>query len=103
VLPAANGVRVEVSAAAVEDIARLATTHRLPADTNERIKRSVRALGRFPRLGAALAGGGWEGFHFLLGPWRWMVIVYEIDEEADRIVIVTVQDGRSSAAASGSR
>jgi plasmid stabilization system protein ParE len=95
--------RVEVTAAAADDIARLKITHRLPPDTNERIKRSLRALTRFPRLGTLLEGGGWEGFRFVLGPWRWMVVVYEYYEEEDRVVIVTVQDGRSSSAATAPR
>ena len=93
--------RVELSAAAIEDIARLTLTHRLPSDTNERIKRSVRALGRFPRLGTELEGEGWEGLRFILGPWRWMIIVYEL--YGDERVIVTVQDGRSSSAATSAR
>ena len=91
--------RVEVSAVAAEDIARLTITHSLPADTNERIKRSIRPLARFPQLGAALEGGGWDGFRFVLGPWRWLVIVYEYVEAEDRVVIATVQDARSSKAA----
>jgi plasmid stabilization system protein ParE len=95
--------RVEVSAAAAEDLARLKITHRLPADTNERFKRSVRSLERFPRLGTLLEGGGWDGFRFLLGPWRWTVIVYEHNEDDDRVVIVTIQDGRSSSAATAAR
>jgi plasmid stabilization system protein ParE len=95
--------RVEVSAAAADDIARLAVTHSLPPDLNERLKRSLRALGRFPRLGTALEGGGWDGYRFVLGPWRWMVIVYAYLEEDDRVVIVTVQDGRSSTAAKSIR
>jgi len=95
--------RVELSAVAVDDIARLRITHRLPADTNERIRRSLRALALFPRLGASLDAGGWEGFRFLLGPWRWMAIVYEYREPDDLVVIVTVQDARSSSAAIGAR
>ena len=91
--------RVVVSAAAAEDIARLKITHRLPADTNERMKNSVRSLGRFPRLGTLLDAGGWEGFRFVLGPWRWMVIIYDYVEDEDLVVIATVQDGRSSSAA----
>ena len=70
--------RIEVSRAAVEDIERLRVTHSLPADTNERIRNSLRALEQFPRLGTALEGSEWEGLRFLLGPWRWMVIVYEV-------------------------
>jgi plasmid stabilization system protein ParE len=91
--------RVEIGAAAAEDIARLRVTHRLPNDTNERITRSLRSLEDFPRLGTLLSAQGWEGFRFLLGPWRWMVIVYEFYEDDDRVVIVTVQDARSSSAA----
>ena len=95
--------RVEVTAAAVEDVRRLIVTHRLPSDTNERIRRSLRALERFPLLGTELTGGGWDGLRFLLGPWRWMVVVYEVYDDAERVVIVTVQDGRSSQSATSGR
>lgn len=95
--------RVEVSRAAADDIARLCVTHSLPPDTNERIRRSLRALKQFPQLGTALEGEQWAGFRFVLGPWRWMVIVYEIYDGDDRVVVVTVQDGRSSNAATASR
>ncbi len=88
---------------AAEDLSRLRTTHRLPSDTNERLKRSIRSLGQFPRLGTLLDSGGWEGFRFVLGPWRWMVIVYDYYEDEDRVVIATIQDGRSSSAATASR
>jgi plasmid stabilization system protein ParE len=80
---------------AAEDLARLIVTHSLPADTSERVKRSLRPLADFPLLGAALEGR-WQGFRFILGPWRWMVIVYLVDEE--QVSVVTVQDGRSSRA-----
>ena len=95
--------RVEVTAAAADDLARLEVTHRLPADTRDRFKRSASALGRFPRLGTPLENGGWEGLRYVLGPWRWMVVVYEHIEDEDRVVIVTVQDGRSSASATAAR
>lgn len=91
-------VRVELAAAAVEDLDRLIATHSLPADTRRRVKRSLRSLERFPRIGPALAGG-WKGFRFLLGPWRWMLIVYVFREDEGRVIVVTIQDGRSSAAA----
>ena len=87
--------RVVVMPTAAEDLARLIVTHSLPADTSERVKRSLRALADFPLLGAALEGR-WQGFRFILGPWRWMVIVYLVDEE--QVSVVTVQDGRSSRA-----
>jgi len=34
-----------------------------------------------------------------LGPWRWMLVVYVYFEDDDRVVIVTIQDARSSRAA----
>jgi plasmid stabilization system protein ParE len=77
---------------------RLIRTHSLPEDTKQRFRRAVRSLARFPRLGPAL-DGRWAGFRFVLGPWRWMLVVYVHLEEDDRIVIVTIQDARSSRAA----
>jgi hypothetical protein len=94
--------RVEFAAAAVEDLGLLIRTHSLPADTPARVARSVRGLERFPRLGPALTGR-WDGFRFLLGPWRWMLLVYVHIEDEDRVVIVTVQDARSSSAATMAR
>jgi hypothetical protein len=87
--------RVVVMPTAAEDLARLIVTHSLPADTSERVKRSLRPLADFPLLGAALEGR-WQGFRFILGPWRWMGLVYLVDEE--QVSVVTVQDGRSSRA-----
>lgn len=91
--------RVEFSRAAVEDLALLESTHSLPRDTRERVRRSVGALERFPRLGRLFEDGEWAGLRFVLGPWRWMVILYLHDELEDRVVVVTVQDGRASTAA----
>ncbi|HEY3017244.1 MAG TPA: type II toxin-antitoxin system RelE/ParE family toxin [Gaiellaceae bacterium] len=88
-------VSVELTQAAIEDLERLISSHSLPPDTKERVKRSLRPLADFPRIGAPLSGR-WQGFRFLLGPWRWMLIVYEYFEDEGRVVIVTIQDGRSS-------
>jgi plasmid stabilization system protein ParE len=94
--------RVELSAAAAEDLERLIRTHSLPADTKKRVKRSLQPLRRFPLLGAALEGR-WSSFRFVLGPWRWLVIVYVYLEADERVVVVTIQDGRSAHAPSASR
>jgi hypothetical protein len=90
---------VELALAAVEDLEDLIRTHSLPADTRTRVARSLRALERFPRMGPALSGR-WDGFRFLLGPWRWLLLVYVFIEPDDRVVIVTIQDARSASAAS---
>ena len=94
--------RVELAVAAVEDLDSLIRTHSLPTDTRARVARSLRALDRFPLLGPALSGR-WEGFRFLLGPWRWMILVYVFIELEDRVVVVTVQDACSSTAATTAR
>ena len=65
-------------------------THSLPADTRTRFGRSVASLADFPRLGRLLEGGGYDGLRFVLGPWRWMIIVYDFDREADVVQILLV-------------
>jgi hypothetical protein len=87
-----------VSAVAIEDLDRMILTHSLPGDTRARVKRSLRVLERFPRLGRELEGR-WEPFRFILGPWRWLLVVYFYDEQEDVVLVATIQDARSSSAA----
>jgi hypothetical protein len=94
--------RVELALAAVEDLEGLIRTHSLPADTRARVARSLRALERFPLMGPMLSGR-WEGFRFLLGPWRWLLLVYVFMASENRVVVVTIQDARSSTAATATR
>jgi plasmid stabilization system protein ParE len=94
--------RVELAQTAVDDLERLISTHSLPPDTTERVKRSLRTLEDFPHIGAPL-GGRWQGFRFLLGPWRWMLVVYEYFDDEERVVVVAIQDGRSSRAVTATR
>lgn len=89
--------QVELARAAVADLDRLVRTHSLPRDTRERVRASLEPLRRFPRLGPELTGR-WEGFRFLLGPWRWMLLIYVFDEHRERVVIVTIQEARTSSA-----
>ncbi len=89
---------VRLSAVAVEDLQRMILTHSLPAGTKARVARSLEPLSRFPLLGRQLEGR-WSPFRFILGPWRWMLIVYVYDEPLDVVFIVTIQDARSSSAA----
>jgi hypothetical protein len=93
---------VELATTAVEDLDTLIRTHSLPDDARARVARSLRPLERFPLMGPAL-GGRWEGFRFLLGPWRWLVLVYVYIESEDRVVVTTIQDARSSRTATASR
>jgi mRNA-degrading endonuclease RelE of RelBE toxin-antitoxin system len=86
-----------VSEAAGARLERLILTHSLPSDTRDRVKRSLRIVEQFPHAGRELAGE-WAGFRFVLGPWRWLVIVYSYDQNEDVVHVVTVQDARSSQA-----
>ena len=93
---------VELALAAVEDLDALIRVHSLPADTRPRVKRSLRGLERFPLMGPALTGR-WQGLRFILGPWRWLLLVYVHIEAEDRVVVVAVQDARSSTAVTAVR
>jgi plasmid stabilization system protein ParE len=88
---------IVVTPTAVENLDTLVRTLSLPRNTRDRVKSSLRPLSRFPRLGAPLEGR-WADFRFMLGPWRWMLIVYVYEEATDRVAVVTIQDARSAAA-----
>jgi len=90
--------RVELSLAAVENLDRMIVTHSLPSDTRARVKRSLGILEQFPLVGRQLEGR-WQPLRLLIGPWRWLLLVYLYDEHDDLIVVVTTQDARSSSAA----
>jgi hypothetical protein len=92
---------VRLSVVAVDDLDRMILTHSLPADTRARVARSLRALERFPRIGRELEGR-WHPLRFALGPWRWMLVLYVYDERDDTVLIATIQDARSSSAATSS-
>ena len=89
---------VVVTPTAGENLDTLVRTLSLPRNTRDRVKASLRPLSRFPRLGAPLEAR-WAAFRFVLGPWRWMLIVYVYDEATDRVAVVTIQDARSAIAA----
>ena len=95
--------RVVVTPEAVAALGRLVISHSLPADTKERFRHAIEPLETFPLLGRELEGGGYNGLRFVLGPWRWMVVVYAYDEAKDVVGVLTVQDARSPAAATSFR
>jgi plasmid stabilization system protein ParE len=75
----------------------LIESHSLPESTPERFRQSTEPLRRFPLVGAPL-GGRWAGLRFILGPWRWMIVVYRYREERDAVEIITIRDARSARA-----
>jgi plasmid stabilization system protein ParE len=95
--------RVIVTPEAVAALDRLIVSHSLPADTKERFRRSLQPLATLPRLGREIEGHVYDGLRFVLGQWRWMVVVYEHNESGDVVGVVSVQDARSSSAATNYR
>jgi len=89
--------RVELSLTAIERLDRMIVTHSLPADTQARVQRSLRVVERFPLIGRQLEGP-WRDLRFIVGPWRWLLIVYAYEEPADRVLVVSIQDARKSTA-----
>jgi plasmid stabilization system protein ParE len=88
---------VELSLAAIERLDRMIVTHSLPVDTRERVQRSLRVLERFPSIGREL-DERWGGLRVIVGPWRWLLIVYVYEQSVGRVLVVAIQDARSSAA-----
>lgn len=93
---------VALTRLAVDELETVIRTHSLPTDTKQRVMASLRALERFPRIGPELSGR-YSGQRFVLGPWRWLLLVYSFEEARDRVTVLSVQDARSSGAATASR
>ena len=62
------------------------------------MRQRLEVLEAFPRVGRRLEGR-WHSYRVLIGPWRWMLFVYLVLDEEDRVLIVTVQDARAADAA----
>ena len=90
--------RVVVTERAQTNLRTMIRTHSLPPTTRERVRLAITPLAAYPQLGPRLVGR-WAHLRFVLGPWPWMLIVYQWDEAADTVVVVTIQDARSSRAA----
>jgi len=93
---------VVVTPTARRNLDVLIETLSLPVSTRDRVRASLEPLRQFPRLGAPLEGR-WAGFRFVLGPWRWMIVVYRYDETLDRVSILTIRDARSARSPRGRR
>jgi hypothetical protein len=91
---------IEVTRLARDELRNLIKTRQLPADTKERVSRSLRTLEEFPRAGKQLSGL-WRDCRALIGPWGWMIVVYMYSEAEDRVVVIAFHDARTSDAAIG--
>jgi len=70
-------------------------TYPLPADTRDRARGSLQYIGLFPHIGRALEGE-WKPLRMWVGPFRWMLFVYEVLESEDLVLVVTIRDARSA-------
>ena len=93
---------VVVTERAQVNLRTMIRTHSLPATTRERVRTAIAPLAEFPQLGPELQGR-WASLRFVLGPWPWMLIIYRWDEATDTVVVLTLQDARSSHSATFDR
>jgi hypothetical protein len=89
---------IEITRLARDELRELIATRRLPADTRERVSRSLLTLEEFPRAGKQLSGV-WRDCRALIGPWGWLIVVYMYFESENRIVVIAFHDARTSEAA----
>ncbi len=86
---------IEVTRQARGELLELIETRQLPADTRERVSRSLLILGEYPRAGKQLSGV-WRDCRALIGPWGWLIVVYMYIEAEDRAVVIALHDARTS-------
>lgn len=89
---------VEVTRQARDELRALIESRRLPADTRQRVTRSLLTLKEFPRAGKQLSSV-WRDCRALIGPWGWLIVVYMFIEAEDRVVVIAFHDARTSDAA----
>lgn len=89
---------IEVARLARDELRELIKTRQLPADTQQRVSRSLLMLEKFPRAGKQLSGV-WRDCRAHIGPWGWLIVVYMYIEAEDRVVVIAIHDARMSEAA----
>jgi plasmid stabilization system protein ParE len=89
--------RVELTELARQDLDSLIRTRELPVSTHDRVERVVEQLRSFP-LSGQLVGGRYPASRSISVAWGWLVLHYVYDEEADRVYIIGVVDGRTRSA-----
>ena len=92
---------VVVAQRARTDLSHLITSRKLPPDTLERVRKSLTQLETFPLAGRRL-GERWHGYRLVLGPWPWMLLIYQYDETTETVTVLAVHDARTSSVATSS-
>ena len=78
---------IEVTRQARDELRALIESRGLPADTRQRVARSLLTLEEFPRAGKQLSGV-WRDCRALIGPWGWLIVVYMFIEAEGRVVVI---------------
>ncbi len=94
--------KVVIAPAVAGDLDLLIRELELPRNTRSRVRTRLGQLAEFPESGEELTDR-WHGFRYILGPWRWMLIVFLYDKDADQVNVVTVQDSRTARSATSLR
>jgi hypothetical protein len=89
---------IEVTRQARDELRGLIESRQLPANTRDRVVRSLLTLEEFPRAGKQLSGV-WRDCRALVGPWGWLIVVYMYIESEGRVVVIAFHDARTSDAA----
>lgn len=93
---------VIVTPTAIRNLVHITESHDLPEATLERFRASLAPLREFPRMGVVVPERT-GNLRYILGPWRWMIILYRYLEDADQVWVVSMQDGRSARSPVGNR
>lgn len=89
---------IEATRLVRDELRELMETRPLPADTRERVSRTLLTLEKLPRAGKQLSGL-WRDCRALIGPWGWLIVVYMYIEAEGRVVVIAFHDARTSDAA----
>jgi len=91
-----------IAPAAAADLDLLIRELNLPPNARVRVRDRLSQLADFPESGEKLTAR-WQGFRYILGPWRWMLIVFVFDNDTNQVNIVTIQDSRTAQSATSVR
>ncbi len=91
--------QIRVTEEARRNLEELIEVLNLPDDTRPRVRDSLRTLIVAPESGRDLLPP-FAPARWVIGPWRWMILVYLYDDATDVATVIAIQDGRSRDAAS---
>ena len=91
-----------ITARARGDLDELIETRELPPYAAARYGARIDQLTHFPLSGRQVSGRT-RWLRLLVGPWPWIITVYDYDAATDRVTVLTVQDARMRPATGSGR